>query len=916
MIPLRNFFIAILTYIIAVNAMATAKSIIFNYASEPDIYASQAFDIIVVQPYAKFNIKKINKNISQLFSYISLGEISQKEINKHKLNSKIVLGKNKTWHTLAVDQTHNIWHKYILKQIDVLVKKGYQGVFFDTADSFYLFAKNNTIINTQISGQANLIRKIKNRYPNFKIIINRGFYLVPKYHKYIYGIAAESLYAGWNEAQNKYFHINENDRKYLLHKFDEARKYNILCIAIDYTNNATHAKKVAHKILQNNIIPYVTDNSLNKIGISSLEVFPRKIFVVHSEKNPERLATNEFVNNAQLFFEYLGYIPKLHNILYKSMPKNLDDSQFHGVVTWVNLQNKKKLQQSLFSFLNKTKRIGKLPIIFLNNFGFYVNKHNLANFSLQYNESYIAKKPIRVKYKNKNLSDFEYKIKANNKYFDNIKCNDCQNILTLEDSNKTTSDVVSITPWGGYALSPYTLFTLPNQSSRWLINPLKFIRNAVQYKEFPIPDVTTENGRRLLFIHIDGDAAISHPRWSNKEYAADILYSKIYKYYQVPTTVSIVEGEISPKGQYANISKKMMHIAQKTFALPWVEVASHTFAHPFDWQIPEKEMRIGIDSLSLKNYKFSFKREVQGSINFINKYLAPENKKNTILLWSGNCNPTKQTVKYAYDINIYNMNGGNSTITNTDKTWTQIAPLGVDFDGYYQVFAPIQSEYLYTNHWKGPYYGFNRAIETMKLTNKPYRFKPMNIYYHNYIGTEKAGLKSLENVYNWCLKQPHLAIFSSEYAEKVLNYHQLVIARKGKSWIIRNNGSLREFRVPKSWGYPDLQKSKNIIGFSDHGNDLFIHLGIAQSSTLIFTKNKPLLPYLIDSNAKVTKFIRHHNNLIISLKSYENIDINLGNINHCQISHNNKIIHANHLNNNIYNIKLPRKIANDIQIGC
>ena len=55
--------------------------------------------------------------------------------------------------------------------------------------------------------------------------------------------------------------------------------------------------------------------------------------------------------------------------------------------------------------------------------------------------------------------------------------------------------------------------------------------------------------------------------------------------------------------------------------------------------------------------------------------------------------------------------------------------LGLERDGLFQVFAPNQNENVYTNEWRGPFYGFERVIETFEFTETPRRLKPINIYF-------------------------------------------------------------------------------------------------------------------------------------------------------------------------------------------
>ncbi|WP_201800302.1 hypothetical protein, partial [Enterobacter hormaechei] len=109
---------------------------------------------------------------------------------------------------------------------------------------------------------------------------------------------------------------------------------------------------------------------------------------------------------------------------------------------------------------------------------------------------------------------------------------------------------------------------------------------------------------------------------------------------------------------------------------------------------------------------FSLDREISGSINYINARLAPPGKRVKLLQWSGDCQPPEIAVRMAWDAGVLNLNGGDTTITRSSPSWTEIAPLGIDKGpGAYQVFAPNQNENVYTNDWTGPFYGFDRLIE-------------------------------------------------------------------------------------------------------------------------------------------------------------------------------------------------------------
>lgn len=54
------------------------------------------------------------------------------------------------------------------------------------------------------------------------------------------------------------------------------------------------------------------------------------------------------------------------------------------------------------------------------------------------------------------------------------------------------------------------------------------------------------------------------------------------------------------------------------------------------------------------------------------------------------------------------------------------------------------------------FYGFERVIETFEFTETPRRLKPINIYFHTYLTTKLAGMRSLDKVFptRWLRKYP------------------------------------------------------------------------------------------------------------------------------------------------------------------
>ena len=182
----------------------------------------------------------------------------------------------------------------------------------------------------------------------------------------------------------------------------------------------------------------------------------------------------------------------------------------------------------------------------------------------------------------------------------------------------------------------------------------------------------------------------------------------------------------------------------------------------------------------------------------------------------------------------------------------------------------------------------------------------MSIYYHFYIATAQASIRSLKRIYKWAVKQTVIPLQITDYIDKVNDFNATVIAKNINAadprWLIANNKTLREFRWPIALGIPDLDKSINVIGFIAHNKDYYVHLGAGDNSWISFSQILPAQPYLIDANAEIDQWdIINDKSIQFSLQGYVPLDFSLANMQGCQLEHNGQILKTTDTNR--YHIK-------------
>ena len=816
-----------------------APTFAFYYGRDIPWEALGGFDVAVVEPghvSAAGWSHRLNPNTT-VAAYIAVGEVHPSRPYFNQMRPAWKLGENKDWGSIVVDQSAAGWSAFYLAQvIKPLWLQGYRAFFLDTLDSFYLVAKTPEAQKKQIAGMVNLVREIKRAYPEAKLIFNRGFEMLPEVHTLAYAVAAESLYQGWDAGQKKYRDVPAADREWILTQLRKCQnEYKLHVIAIDYVppTNRALARETAKKIKTLGIIPWVTNPALDMMGVGHVEVLARQVLAIHDEPGHlGQVAIHAVQRLGSLPLNYLGL--DVRHVYYGSpefeaIAKLPLAGRYAGVLTWFALGT--FVETAPLMTLLADARAQGIPVVMLDA---QPGQATLKDFGIEFGDDIR----LRAKLKTRKLSPhvgFEIEPKTAFETFSPSKvvssgADVWLRMATDPSDGAASDDVVAIMPWGGYAQEQFAYTNLPvDAGTRWVINPIEFFKAAFKINtHLPVPDITTESGRRMLLIHVDGDGFPSRAELPGAPLSGEVMRKEFLETYRWPSAISIIEGEVAPVGLYAALSPQMEKTARQIFALPHVEMASHTYSHPFYWADSELNIKVPgrVASLQIPGYDYDDAREITGARDYINK-LAPPGKKTKILLWSGNTEPLATPVRLAYEAGLLNMNGGFTTISKSEPSVTLVAPFGMMKGDYYQVYAPMQNENVYTNSWTGPFYGFERVIETFELTDKPLRFKPANIYYHTYIATKRASIASLHKVYGWAqneIKQQRLhPIHVSEYLERMLDWRRATVAITDDGLELRGGKHLRQWRVDKAATLPAINADAGIVGYVGHEGVNFLH---------------------------------------------------------------------------------------------
>ena len=912
-------------------AAAAQPSVALFYGQHPPLDVLRDFDWVVVQPDALVRPQALAGSHTTVFGYLSLGEVAKDSALARALPAQCRLGENRLWNTWIVDQARADCRSFYLHHVyEPLRAQGYRDFFLDTLDSYRLVLGTPGERAAYRKGLIALIAAMRRGSPAGRFILNRGFDLLAALKgQGVVAVAAESLYRSWNPRTRRYVAVGHSATQQLLERLERVRAMGLTAIAIDYLPSADgiRAERLARRIARHGIVPYVSNADLDIVGVSTVAPLPRRVLVLHA--GADDALTSDVDQYLAMPLNHLGYAARAIDVTHEPLPAGPLTGQVAGIVTWFHSEQFPHAART-WRWLRAQMKAG-VPVAVLGSFGMPLGASGLAPLGLRLGRPLSpGLTRARIVHVDAGYFSFESPVLASTPDFRSIHLARAGTRILEVGAAGRTEVAAAITRWGGFALAPYVLRSLPQGDlpdgeiqSAWILDPFRFLRAALRLPEAPVYDYTTASGRRLLFALIDGDG-FSSGSWIDAfrgQPAAEVILDRVLERFRMPVTASVIAADFVEHGLNSKAEvAELRPIARHIFRLPWVQIGTHTYSHPFDWPALERDpglsaglhiegrgaaagaadamryspapaLRYGYN-LPVPGYRFSPEMEVTGSAGIIDRLLAPPGKRVRVIQWSGDTAPGAEVLGIAYRDGLQNINGINSTITRAHPSLTNVAPLGVWQGSYFQVFSPIADEDEYTRLWSAPYCGFIQSIQTMKMTDRPRRLTAMEIYYHYYSGTRPCALNQLIEVYRWAQRQSATPVFASTYGRIAVAFESASLARAGAGFLARGYGTDGELRIPAKLGYPDLQRSRNVAGFDDFDGSRYIHLGPGGEARLYLQAAPPRQPYLRSANGLIESLARRPRALELLLAAKVPLAFTLGNATHCRTRIDGRIRHG------------------------
>lgn len=248
------------------------KWVVYYGSAEP-IESFLPYDLLVFEADAHPPLYPFIENQVVTLGYLNLGEVEENRDYFEELKRNgLLLEENKNWKgSYYIDIRNKYWSKFVVETlIPKILFQHFNGVFLDTIDNAeYLESLDPQKYKGMKQAAIDLIKAIRLNYPDMKIMLNRGYNLLPAIANLIDYELAESLYTHYNFEKKEYTLAPEKTyHEQVEFLLGIQKKFpSLLIFTLDYwnENDTKEIKNIYGAERANGFFPFVSTIDLNKV---------------------------------------------------------------------------------------------------------------------------------------------------------------------------------------------------------------------------------------------------------------------------------------------------------------------------------------------------------------------------------------------------------------------------------------------------------------------------------------------------------------------------------------------------------------------------------------------------------------------------------------------------------------------------
>lgn len=244
----------------------------YSDSAEPENF--QPYSVIVFDVDDHPIMQGLLESGKTVLGYLSLGEVSKDRSYFDEVKKEgLLLKENKNWKGgYFIDIRDKRWTKRVIEElIPQILYQRFSGIFIDTIDNaVHLEESDPQKYHGMKQAAIDLIKTIRLHYPSMKIMLNRGFEILPQVAKDIDMELGESVYTDWNPDKKTYELVAAPLYKKNVQVLKDAKKVNpnLEIYTLDYwnLNDKAGVKKIYQVERENGFFPYVSTMDLTQVA--------------------------------------------------------------------------------------------------------------------------------------------------------------------------------------------------------------------------------------------------------------------------------------------------------------------------------------------------------------------------------------------------------------------------------------------------------------------------------------------------------------------------------------------------------------------------------------------------------------------------------------------------------------------------
>jgi hypothetical protein len=305
---------------------------------------------------------------------------------------------------------------------------------------------------------------------------------------------------------------------------------------------------------------WVADGALGTVGVSSIEIIPRRVLILTNQSGRGALAdTARFLEPV---LEHLGYVPE-QRTLHGSLPELEIAGRYQAVISCFSSP---QLPAGYVGWLRAQLQAGVRFAIF-GSPGFDLASPEARALGIEVVRPASAS-GVRVTFRDE-LIGFEAEPPARplDVPFLRITGAGARAHLQLSDGRGGEGTAIATTSWGGLASSHVFARRGLGGERAWVLDPFQFLEQALQLPRVPQPDVTTEQGRRVAMWLVRGRGLGDRTRLRARPTTASVL-KKLWRTHAWPHALDLSPGQSQPP------TPADLAAARELSGLPFLESAT------------------------------------------------------------------------------------------------------------------------------------------------------------------------------------------------------------------------------------------------------------------------------------------------------------------------------------------------------